>query len=158
MTNQPVKNTPEWYWYLSQEYISQADNEFEQEDYRQSGEKAWGAVSTAIKSVAQQRGWIHSHHRRIGDALRELADEFAGDFDEDQVKRWFSYIESLHTNFYEGELVDSDVALGIRDARHLLSFLDSIRHEPPRDIPDRSNTKKSRWEALNGVRWDDAHP
>ena len=90
--------------------------------------------------------------------MRELADEFAGDVDEDQVKRWFSYIESLHTNFYEGELVDSDVALGIRDAKRLLEFLDSIRWEPPRDIPDRSNTKKSRWEALNGVRWDDAHP
>ena len=142
---------------MSQQYIRQADDEFGRQDYSQSGEKAWGAVSTAVKSVAQQRGWIHSHHRRIGDALRELADEFASDVDEDQVKRWFSYIESLHTNFYEGELVYSDVALGIRDAKRLLEFLDSIRWEPPRDIPDRSNTKKSRWEALNGVRWDDAH-
>ncbi len=154
---QPIKNTPEWYWSLSQEYILQADDESEREDYRQSGEKAWGAVSTAVKSVAEQRGWIHGHHRRIGDALRELADEFADDVDEDQVKHWFSYIESLHTNFYEGELVDSDIALGITDAKRLLTFLNSIRREPPRDILNRSNTKKTRWEALNGVRWDDAH-
>jgi hypothetical protein len=154
---QPIKNTPEWYWSLSQEYILQADDEFEREDYRQSGEKAWGAVSTAVKSVAEQRGWLHTHHRSIGDALRELADEFADDVDEDQVKHWFSYIESLHTNFYEGELVDSDIVLGITDAKRLLTFLDSIRREPPRDILDRSNTKKTRWEALNGVRWDDAH-
>ena len=157
MIAQPIKNTPEWYWSLSQEYILQADDEFEREDYRQSGEKAWGAVDTAIKSVAEQRGWLHTHHRRIGDALRELADEFAGDVDQDQVKHWFSYIESMHTNFYEGELVDSDVALGIKDARRILAFLDSIRWEPPREIPDRSNTKKDRWEALNSVRWDDAH-
>ena len=154
---QPIKNTPEWYWSLSQEYILQADDESEREDYRQSGEKAWGAVSTAVKSVAEQRGWIHGHHRRIGDALRELADEFADDVDEDQVKHWFSYIESLHTNFYEGELVDFDIALGITDAKRLLTFLNSIRREPPRDILNRSNTKKTRWEALNGVRWDDAH-
>ena len=158
MTAQPMKRTPEWYWSLSQEYICQADDEFEREDYRQSGEKAWGAVSTALKSIAEQRRWIHTHHRSVGDALRELADEFASDVDEDQVKHWFSYVDSLHINFYEGELVDSDVALGIRDARRLLAFLESIRREPPRDIPDRSNTKKIRWEALNGVRWDDSRP
>ena len=157
MIAQPIKNTPEWYWSLSQEYILQADDEFEREDYRQSGEKAWGAVSTAVKSVAEQRGWIHGHHRRIGDALRELADEFADDVDEDQVKHWFSYVDLLHKNFYEGGMTDTDVALGIRDAKRLLAFLDSIRREPTRDIPDRSNTKKTRWEALNGVRWDDGH-
>ena len=132
MTAQPIKNTPDWYWSMSQQYIRQADDEFTREDYRQSGEKAWGAVSTAVKSVAQQRGWIHTHHRSVGDALGELADEFAAEIDEDQVKHWFSYIDSLHTNFYEGELVDSDVALGIRDAKRLLAFLESIRQEPPR--------------------------
>ena len=143
---------------MSQQYIRQADDEFERQDYSQSGEKAWGAVSTAVKSVAQQRGWIHSHHRSVGDALTELADEFAADVDEDQVKHWFSYVDLLHKNFYEGGMTDSDVALGIRDSRRILAFLESIRHQAPRDIPDRSNTKKSRWESLNGLRWDDAHP
>ena len=34
---------------LSHHYIRQADYELSQEDYLQAGEKAWGAVATAIK-------------------------------------------------------------------------------------------------------------
>ena len=76
MTASPENYTPEKYLSLRQEYIRQADEELLREDYRQAGEKAWGAVSTAIKCISEQRGWNHRHHRLTGDALRELADEF----------------------------------------------------------------------------------
>ena len=158
MTNSNDGYAPEWYVALSRQYIKQAGEELAREDYCQAGEKAWGAVSTAIKSISQQRGWNHRHHRSIGDALRELADEFAGDFDNDQLKQWFAVVETMHENFYAGTFTEEEVANGVRRAQGLLEFLDALRDMPPRPVPNRSNNQKRRWSALNGVAWDDANP
>ena len=158
MTAFPENYTPEKYLSLSQQYIRQADEELLREDYCQAGEKGWGAVSTAMKSISVQRGWNHRHHRLTGAALGELADEFSADFDNDQLKQWFYVVEGLHDNFYEGDLTEEEVAAGVDKASRLLNFLETVRAQPPRTIPNRSNNQKRRWEALNGVPWDDAHP
>ncbi len=158
MTTSSENYTPERYMELSRQYIRQAEEELTREDYCQAGEKAWGAVSTAIKSIAQQRGWNHRHHRLTGDILRELADEFADDFDSNQLKHWFFVVEGMHENFYEGTFTEAEVADGVHRARGLLKFLDALRDMPHRPIPNRSNNQKRRWSALNGIAWDDAHP
>ena len=158
MTVAPESNPPEKYLSLSRAYIRQAEEELSQEDYRQAGEKAWGAVSTAIKGIAEQRGWNHRHHRLTGAALRELADEFAGDFNNDQLKQWFDVVEGLHDNFYEDDRTEAEVESAVGRARGILEFLQAVRSQPPRQIPNRSNNQKRRWESLNGTLWDDAHP
>ena len=158
MTTAPRQHTPEWYMNASRQYIRQAEVEFELEDYRQAGKKAWGAVASAVKFIAQQRGWRHEHHRSISNALREVADEFAGDFDSSQVKLWLTYAEALHINFYEGDLTAEDVADGLDKTKILLAVLQTISSEPPRYIPGRSNTQKARWEYLTGLNWDETHP
>ena len=141
--------TPEWYTTMSQVYMRQAGHELAREDYRQAGEKAWGAVSTAIKSIAEQRGWRHNHHRSTGNALRELADEFG----QEQLKHWFAAVEDLHDDFYEGDRTEAEVQDGVDTARSLLEALAALRCEPARDIPDRSNNQKQRWAMLNGRPW-----
>ena len=158
MTTAPDGNAAEKYLGLSRIYIRQAEEELSREDYRQAGEKAWGAVSTAIKGVAEQRGWNHRHHRLTGSALRELADEFAADFNSDQLKQWFDVVEGLHDNFYEDDRTEAEVESSVSRARWLLAFLDSVRPHPPRPIPNRSNNQKRRWESLNGVPWDEDRP
>jgi uncharacterized protein (UPF0332 family) len=158
MTTSSENYTPESYSDLSRQYIRQAGEELAREDYCQAGEKAWGAVSTAIKSIAQQRGWNHRHHRLTGDALRELADEFANDSDSNQLKQWFNTVELMHENFYENTWTEAEVADGVHRAQGLLEFLDALRHQSPRPMPNRSNNQKRRWSALNGVAWDDSHP
>ena len=106
MATAPESDASEKYLDLSRIYIRQAEEELSREDYRQAGEKAWGAVSTAVKGVAEQRGW---NHRLTGAALRELADEFAADFNSDQLKQWFDVVEGLHDNFYEDDGTEAEV-------------------------------------------------
>ena len=158
MATAPESNASEKYLNLSRIYIRQAEEELSREDYRQAGEKAWGAVSTAIKGIAEQRDWNHRHHRLTGAALRELADEFAADFNNDQLKQWFDVVEGLHDNFYEDDRTEAEVESAVVRARWLLGFLQAVRSQPPQAIPNRSNNQKRRWESLNGIPWDEAHP
>ncbi len=158
MATAPESDASEKYLDLSRTYLRQAEEELSREDYRQAGEEAWGAVSTAIKGIAEHRGWNHRHHRLTGAALRELADEFAADFNNDQLKQWFDVVEGLHDNFYQDDRTEAEVESAVVRARWLLGFLQAVRSQSPRDIPNRSNNQKRRWESLHGIPWDEAHP
>ena len=137
-------NKSEEYMELSQDYLSQAELELGQGDLKQAGEKTWGSVATAIKSISVQRGWRHDHHTLIGDALREVADEFG----REDWKHWFHTAEALHSNFYENRLAEPDIQDGIERAKRLLAELELVRGEPPRSIPNRSRTQARRLDYL----------
>ncbi len=141
---------------LSQNYLRQAEEELTREDYLQAGEKAWGAVATAIKAVAEQRGWRHKHHDLTGEALFWLADEFA----RPDLKDAFALLEQLHRNFYEDQLTEQEVIRRIDQTRDLRQELENLLTAPPpavQFIPT-SNRHKRRWEKLNGRPWDDSPP
>ncbi len=136
---------------LSQHYIQQAESELEREDYLQAGEKAWGALVTAIKAIAEQRGWNHKHHDLTYEALMWLADEFA----RPELKNYFSIIGDLHRNFYEDKMTEPEVEQGVGQTRRLLQDLETLRTTPPpgQFIPE-SNRQKRRWEKLTGRSWE----
>ena len=139
---------------LSQRYIRQAEEELSREDYLQAGEKAWGAVATAIKAVAEQRGWHHKHHDLTGEALLWLADESA----KPELKDAFALVEQVHRNFYENRLTEQEVARGVDLARFLLQEVAGLRTVSPtaeQFIPE-SNRQKRRWEKLTGRKWEEA--
>ena len=136
----------EKYWAISQDYLDQAQTEFEQGDLKQAGEKAWGAVATAVKSISVLRGWRHDHHTLTGNALREVADEF----DREDWKHWFHTAEAMHSNFYEDQLAEPDVQDGINRAKILLTELETIRNEPPRLIANRTRNQERRLLFLTG--------
>ena len=139
---------------LSQRYIRQAEEELSREDYLQAGEKAWGAVATAVKAVSVQRGWHHKHHDLTSEALLWLADESA----RPDLKDSYTWVESLHRNFYEDKLTEQEVARGLDRAKVLLEALNALRIAPPPDvgrfIPE-SNRQKRRWEKLTGRKWEE---
>ena len=139
-------NKSEDYMAMSRDYIRQAELELEQEDLKQAGEKAWGAVATGVKSISVLRGWRHDHHTLTGDALRELADEFG----REDWKHWFHTAEAMHSNFYENRLAEPDIQDGIDRATKLLSELERIREEPPRPISNRTRNQERRLQALTG--------
>ncbi len=141
---------------LSRRYIQQAEQELAREDYLQAGEKAWGAVATAVKAVAEQRGWRHKHHDLTGEALFWLADEFA----RPDLKDAFALLEQLHRNFYEDQLTEQEVTRRIDQARDLRQELEGLRTTPPPAggfVPE-SNRQRRRWEKLTGRTWDDSPP
>ena len=55
-----------------------------------------------VKAIAEQRGWQHSDHTQLFDAVATIAAE-TGDED---IDRLFEVASILHTNFYEGWYAD----------------------------------------------------
>ena len=104
---------------LNGRYLADADRLREAGDYSQASEKYWGATAEIIKAIAEKRGWDHSSHRDIRTALRRLAQE-TGDED---MRRLFSIMESLHANFYENWMDAEDLRIHAEDAHLLIEKL-----------------------------------
>ena len=141
MTTNPESDK---YMEISQSLIRQAESEFQQGDLLQASEKAWGAVATAIKSIAQQRGWNHKHHRLTNAAVGQIADEFNRPYLHDL----FDTAEAMHNNFYENTWIENRVARGIERVKRLLAELEELRRQPPRPFPFTSNRQREWWREL----------
>ena len=66
-----------------------------------------------VKTVAEQRGWQHSDHAQLFDAVATIAAE-TGDED---IDRLFEVAIVLHTNFYEGWYGAGRVERGLLTSR-----------------------------------------
>jgi uncharacterized protein (UPF0332 family) len=55
---------------ISAQFMHQAEEEFGKGDLLQASEKAWGAVSHFVNSVARERGWSMGTHRVLLKMLR----------------------------------------------------------------------------------------
>ena len=141
-----MTTTPESEKYMenSRVLIRQAEAEFEQGDLVQASEKAWGAVATAVKSIAQQRGWNHKHHRLTNAAMGQIATEFG----RPHLHDLFDTAESMHNNFYENTWTEDRVDRGLERVKRLLAELEELRRQPPRPFPFTSNRQRERWREL----------
>ena len=83
---------------LSQTYLAQADEELAKGGLTQACEKMWGAASTILKAVADQRGWEHRKHADLYRVVNRLVEETRDRALRDQ----FALAGDLHNNFYEG--------------------------------------------------------
>ncbi len=141
-----MTTTPESDHYMenSRNLLRQAEVEFAQGDLVQASEKGWGAVAVAIKSIAQNRGWNHKHHRLMRATLGQVSDEF----DRPHLRDLFNIVETLHDNFYENNWTEPEVDRGMGQAKHLLAELEELRPQPPRPFPFTSNRQRERWREL----------
>ena len=73
-----------------------------------------------VKTVAEQRGWQHSDHTQLFDAVATIAAE-TGDED---IDRLFEVASILHTNFCEGWYGAGRVERGLRDIE---IFIDKLQ-------------------------------
>ncbi len=105
---------------LNGNYLSYADSLLATGDYTQASEKYWGAMAEVVKAVAEKRGWQHSSHRDLRNAISRLHRE-TGDGD---ILRLFAVGESLHANFYEDFLAAEDLRVHAGDAR---AFVEKLR-------------------------------
>ena len=107
---------------ISRQFLRQAQAEFAQGDRLQASEKAWGAAAHAVKAVAQQRGWQHSGHRFLFEAIDTIYRE-TGD---SEVLVLFSASNALHMNFYENWQTDNQVQDGIERVAALVERLEPL--------------------------------
>ena len=105
---------------ISADFLKQAYIEQENGDLLQASEKAWGAVSHYVKSIAERQGWRHSTHADIFTNTRQV---LGPSYERSGARRMLMVVNALHRNFYEDELSDVEVRAGIDDAKTLIEIL-----------------------------------
>ena len=113
-----VDRTPAKYAGLSHAFRASAWKHLRDDgDLPQASNKAWGMVAETVKAVSAQHGGIIHQHRSIWQIVRELS-ALVGDAGDTQTQDWinnsFAVARILHSNFYEDEAAESDVASGLR--------------------------------------------
>ena len=104
----------------AREYWSKWPRYLADGDLCQAGEKAWGAVSQLTKAVAAHRGWQHSDHDKLREAIRQIADESENP---EPVRRGLIAADALHGNFYELFLDLPETELMLQDVATLSEAL-----------------------------------
>ena len=131
-----VYTTPEAiseeYKRTGQRYIRQADAEFEKGDFLQASEKAWGAASEYVKSLAALRGLPHESHREIRIAVNHIVSETGWR----QIRPLFAVAEGMHANFYEAWMPEEEMEDGIESVKALIALLEDVP-PPNEDTPIR---------------------
>ena len=134
------RNKANRYAAMGRRKMAQAQEEMDQGDTVQASEKAFGAVTAAVKACAEARGWNHYSHIRVERALEQLRDEWNDPY----LLLAFSYPKSLHVNFFEAELSPTTVQDGIDISRTLVDRLEEIRNAEPRPLPAASLSREQR--------------
>ena len=112
MTDHLKASPPERYEEISRHLLDQAQEELDKGDILQASDKVWGATAHAIKAVCQQMGWNHHAHNH----LRAAANYIASEFGRDDLVSAYGYLDALHTNYYEHQLLAAEVRVGINNA------------------------------------------
>ena len=86
----------------AQQFLVDADREYEAGDILQASEKLWGAASHVVIAEMKNRGVETRPHRSLVEGVEMLAE----DFKTPALADWFVAAQRLHSNFYNGDLDD----------------------------------------------------
>ena len=106
---------------ISAQFLDHAEDEFRKGDLLQASEKAWGAVSHYVNSIARQRSWPLGSHRQLIDNANYLINRDPANASE--RRRLLRSISALHANFYQAYLDEDSIREGIEDAKELIRAL-----------------------------------
>ena len=124
---------------MSRRFLEHAQTEIDKGNRLQASEKVWGAVAHALKAVGEQRGWEHEGHQNLIDISGHLGKEFRRTRD---FHLLLSSARTLHTNFYENEIGESEIRESISLAEEFVDQLAQVRTCPLDPSPwTRSRTK-----------------
>ena len=100
----------------AQNFLRQADAEFDAGDRLQGSEKMWGAASHAVMAMAQQRGWQFGSHN----ALKIAADRLAEEYEDATLLDGFVAAQQFHANFNHDFMEDDDLERGRSSVRRFV--------------------------------------
>ena len=112
----------QYYINTSREFYARARAYLAANDLLQTSEKGWGAAALRVKSVAELRGWRHTHHGELTQTIDRLVAE-TGD---GQLKSFFNSANALHRNFYEGFLSREQARRCLNRVARLLRKLENL--------------------------------
>lgn len=129
MTTSHTPTTAQRHEEICDQFLAHAREELASGDLLQAAEKAWGAVSHCVNSIAKQRGWPVGTHRLTINNARRLIDADPDPDQSDRLRLQLQAAQLLHRNFYEELMTADDVAEGISDAAQLVAALRRLASE-----------------------------
>ena len=112
----------QYYINTSRDFYARARAYLAANDLLQTSEKGWGAAALRVKSIAELRGWRHTHHGELSQTIDRLVAE-TGD---GQLKSFFNSANALHRNFYEGRWPRAEVRKRLARVGELLRRLENL--------------------------------
>ena len=122
------------YQQISRWLLKHAQEQLERGDTIQASEKVYGAMSHAVKSCGELRGWNHYNHYRVGLIIDHLREEW----DAPELSTGYLAIKALHDNYFEYEMTTVQVQSGIDAARQVVEKLEEIRQSDSRPLSSQS--------------------
>ena len=131
---------------MSREYMERAEDYLRQGDLKQASEKSWGAAACALKSIAEERGWLHQSHSRLFDISGQVADELG----RPDLRDLFAVAKSMHQNFYEDWEPAEEVEYAVGRIREYLSELEAVSPQIPESFAVETRAQRRRLARLTG--------
>ncbi len=103
-----------------------ADDQFNEGDFLQASEKAWGVVAHFLKAHAASRGLPHFSHYD----LRQVANLLVKETGVDRIRELFSICESVHANYYEAWMSEDELEGSIGNVKELIALLEDTPMPP----------------------------
>lgn len=103
-------------------YLSNAEELIKQNNLRKASELLWGAVTQTIKGLAYLSGIPIYSHNGFRSYIREISKEI----DDRSLFITFTYLENLHRNFYDEEILEEDFPDYYKQALLFMKKLDGI--------------------------------
>ncbi len=146
---EPAEMTDEDHAQISRRFLEHARYQLAAGDRLQAAEKVWGAAARALKSVGEQRGWIHDRHPNLFDIGEHLGREFGK---EEEFDRYLARADYMHRNFYQNDRSELSISYALANVEHLVAELEAIRNQPPRPFTVQGEGDRIRLGRLLGLR------
>ncbi len=129
----PGGHAPEGYLQMSNHYLRQSRVELEAGDLVQASEKLSGSVATALKAIAQQRGWRHDSHALRHAVVSQLGTEL-GPFTPpaQALYQGRDAGDIHHESFFENFLFEEDVLYAIEATEAFARIIEQLMDLPPK--------------------------
>ena len=131
---------------MSREYMERAEDYLRQGDLKQASEKSWGAAACALKSIAEERGWLHQSHSLLNDISGQIVDELA----RSDLHDMFAVARSMHQNFYENWEPEGVVEYSVGRIKEYLAELEAVSPQLPPSFTADTSARRRRLARLTG--------
>lgn len=131
---------------MSRDFIARAEEYLRQGDLVQASEKSWGAAACALKSIAEERGWLHQSHSLLFDISNQVAEEL----DSAGLRDMFLSAKSMHQNFYENWEPEEGVEYAVDRIKQFLTELENVGPQIPESFVVDTRARRRRLERLTG--------
>ena len=151
----PGEQTPEDYLQISRRALQQSRLHLAESDRLQASEKVSGAVSAALKAIAQQRGWRHGSHALREAVVSQLGAELGPPTSVAQtLYRGRNDARKHHDNFYENFIYEEDILYAIGTAEAFVQTIAQLMEEPPKPFTVSKPLDRHRIAQLTGYEPD----